>query len=363
MLTDSYPLGPLTLANRLIVAPMCMYSANEGVPGAFHDQHLGRLALSGAGMVIIEATGVSPQGRITDRCLGLWNDTQEEALRQLLGRVRTYSSTPIAIQIGHAGRKASTSAPWINRGAPLSDADGAWPVVGPSALAFKETWPTPQALDEAGMAALIEDFVACAKRADRAGFDALELHAAHGYLLSSFLSPVANQRTDAYGGSLSNRMHFPLQVAEAVRAVWPKNKALGARFNGSDWSDQGITPQEAAQFGAALSALGYDWLHVSSGGNDATARISAQSAYQLPFAAQVKAANPDTAVIGVGLIKSAKAALAPVVAGDVDLIAVGRAVLDNPNWPHHVLAEVSGFEDLPHPYERADKAWRERAAS
>lgn len=363
MLTEPYALGPLTLANRLIVAPMCMYSADQGVAGAFHEQHLGRLALSGAGMVIVEATGVSPEGRITDRCLGLWNDAQEEALRRLLERVRRYSATPIAIQIGHAGRKASTHAPWINRGEPLSDADGGWPLVGPSPLPFKPSWPTPEALDEAGMTSLIEDFVACAQRADRAGFDALELHAAHGYLLSSFLSAVANQRTDDYGGSLTNRMRFPLRVAEAIRTAWPRQKALGARFNGSDWSEQGITPQEAAQFGSALSALGYDWLHISSGGNDATAKISAQSAYQLPFAAEVKAANPATTVIGVGLIKTANAAEAPIAAGHVDLIAVGRAVLNNPNWPHHVLAELSGTDTLPHPYERADKAWRDRAAS
>jgi len=363
MLCEPYALGPLTLNNRLIVAPMCMYSAHEGLPSAFHDQHLGRMALSGAGMVILEATGVGPEGRITDRCLGLWNDAQEDALRQLLERVRTYASTPIAIQIGHAGRKASTSAPWVKGGEPLSDADGGWPLIGPSPIPFKPSWPQPQQLDGPGMAVVIEAFVQAAQRADRAGFDALELHAAHGYLLSSFLSDIANQRDDDYGGSLDNRMRFPLQVAKAVREVWPRHKALGVRLNGSDWSQAGITPDQAALFGKALSALGYDWLHISSGGNDATARISAQSAYQLDFAATVKRANPKTTVIGVGLIGTAKAAAAPIDDGRVDLIAAGRAVLDNPNWPHHVIAELTGQEALPRQYERAGKAWRDRVGS
>lgn len=359
LLAQATTVGPLALSNRIVIAPMCMYSAIDGVATPFHAQHLGRLALSGAGLVIIEATGVSPQGRISDRCLGLWNDAQEEALARLLRDTRTYSDTPIAIQIGHAGRKASTHALWVNGGAPLSG-EAAWSVCGPSAIPFAEAWPTPQALDEAGMQAIIDQFVETTKRADRAGFDAVELHCAHGYLLSSFLSPVANQRDDAFGGSLENRMRFPLQVARAVREAWPRSKALGARFNGSDWSEQGITPDEAAAFGQALAALGYDWLHVSSGGNDAAAKISAQSAYQLPFAKAVRAANPDTKIIGVGLLKTGEAAEEALQDGSADLIAVARAVLDNPNWAHHVLAELTGTEALPHPYERAGMAWRNR---
>ena len=359
-IAQPYALGPLTLSNRIVVAPMCMYSADDGVPGPFHAQHLGRIALSGAGLAIMEATAVSPEGRISDRCLGLWNDEQEAALSKLLADTRTYSDTPIGIQIGHAGRKASTSALWINGGKPLTADSGGWPVIGPSALPFTDGWPLPEALTQDDMDRLVEDFKNCARRADCAGFDALELHAAHGYLLSSFLSPVANVRTDAFGGELENRMRFPLRVAKAVREVWPRNKPLGVRLNGSDWSERGITADEAATFGNRLSALGYDWLHVSSGGNDATATISAQSAYQLPFAQTVKTANPDTTVIAVGLIKDGLAASDVIEDGTADLVAVGRAVLDNPNWPHHVLAELTGQENLPHQYERASLAWRKR---
>lgn len=361
LIAQPYGLGPLRISNRIIVAPMCMYSATDGVPGPFHAQHLGRLALSGAGLAIMEATAVSPEGRISDRCLGLWNDQQEAAFARLLADVRSYSDTPIGIQIGHAGRKASTSAIWINGGKPLSQEDGAWPVIGPSALPFADGWPMPQTLTLADMDRLVADFEACTRRADRAGFDALELHAAHGYLLSSFLSPVANVRSDDFGGALENRMRFPLRVAEAVRNVWPRHKPLGVRLNGSDWSDFGIAPDEAAIFGQRMAALGFDWLHVSSGGNDAAAKISAQSAYQIPFAERVKAANPDTTVIAVGLIKDASSAAEVLDKRSADLVAIGRAVLDNPNWPHHVLAELTGQENLPSQYERASLVWRKRA--
>lgn len=360
-IAQPYQIGPLTISNRIIVAPMCMYSAKNGVPGPFHAQHLGRLALSGAGLAIMEATAVSEEGRISDRCLGLWNDEQEAAFASLLSATRSYCQTPIGIQIGHAGRKASTSALWINGGKPLSRQDGAWPVLGPTDAPFSEGWPVPHAITDSDMDGLVSGFENCARRADKVGFDALELHAAHGYLLSSFLSPVANTRSDEYGGSLENRMRFPLRVAQAVRNVWPNSKALGARLNGSDWSEHGITPEEAAIFGQQLSAVGYDWLHISSGGNDPMAKISAQSAYQIPFAQTVKSKNPDTTVIAVGLIKDAEAAAEVIDNHSADLVAVGRAVLDNPNWPHHALADLTGHADLPHQYERASLVWRKRA--
>lgn len=354
--------GPLVLTNRIVVAPMCMYSAKGGLPSAFHEQHIGRLALSGAGLVLIEATSVSAQGRISDGCLGLWSDEQEDAFCKLLDRVRTYCDTPIGIQIGHAGRKASTSAPWINGGGPLTKDAGMWPVVGPSTLPFKPDWPVPAAMDEAMMDEVIQQFTDTARRADRAGFDALELHAAHGYLLSSFLSGVANLRHDEYGGSLQNRMRFPLRVAKAVRDVWPRTKALGIRLNGSDWSDAGITPEEAAIFAKAVAGIGYDWLHISSGGNDPAASISATTGYQIPFAAQIKRENPDVTVIGVGLIKTPDQAEGIVSANDTDLVAVGRAILANPNWPHLAQAELEGSVNLPRQYERASLVSRERAS-
>lgn len=357
-----HTIGPRVLSNRIVVAPMCMYSAKGGLPSAFHEQHIGRLALSGAALVLIEATGVSAQGRISDRCLGLWSDEQEGALRQLLDRVRTYCDTPIGIQIGHAGRKASTSAPWINGGGPLPQDAGPWPVIGPSTLSFKREWPVPAAMDEAMMEEVIQQFTDTARRADRAGFDALELHAAHGYLLSSFLSGVANNRTDEYGGSLQNRMRFPLRVAKAVRDVWPRDKALGIRLNGSDWSSDGITPEEAAIFAKAIAGLDYDWLHISSGGNDPAASISATTGYQIPFAAQIKRENPNVTVIGVGLIKTPAQAEAIVRSKDTDLVAVGRAILANPNWPHAARAELDGTVDLPRQYERASLVSRERVS-
>lgn len=362
-----HAVGPLTLSNRIIVAPMCMYSAKGGLIAPFHEQHLGRLALSGAGLVLVEATGVSPEGRISDGCLGLWSDDQEAAFGQMLSRIRTYSDTPVGIQIGHAGRKASTSAPWINGGGPLSGDQrsgdqGAWPTIGPSDLPFKPDWPVPATMDQSLMEQVVRQFADSALRADRAGFDALELHAAHGYLLSSFLSGVANRRTDAFGGSLANRMRFPMQVAKAVREVWPKYKPLGVRLNGSDWSAEGITPEEASAFSTALADAGFDWLHISSGGNDPLAQISATTGYQIPFAARIKRDNPDVTVIGVGQIRTAAQAEAIVTSGEVDLIALGRALLDNPNWPHHARAELDRTEELPRQYERASLGWRERVS-
>ncbi len=349
--------GPLTLKNRILVAPMCQYSAVEGVVQPWHWQHLGRMALSGAGAVIIEATGVEAEGRISWADTGLWNDAQEAALAQLIRDVRTYSDTPIGIQLAHAGRKASTNPPWIDRGGP-AEAARAWATSSASAVAFKDDWSTPVALDEAGMDRVAEAFVQATRRADRAGFDLVELHAAHGYLLTQFLSPISNLRTDDYGGSLQNRMRFPLRVAAAVREAWPRTKALGARFNGSDWVEGGITTDEAVAFGRALHDLGYDYLHLTSGGNVAVARIPGdQPGYQVPFAAAVKAAIPDAVVIAVGMIVDPHQAEAVVASGEADAVGIARVLLDNPNWPHHAALALGAPEDLPKPYERAAKSF------
>ena len=349
--------GPLTFRNRILIAPMCQYSAVDGVPQPWHWQHLGRLVLSGAGSVIIEATGVEPEARITADDLGLWNDAQEAEYARLIRDTRTYSDTPIGIQLAHAGRKAATNPPWIDRGGP-AEGERAWTTSSASTLAFKADWSTPVALDEAGMTRVVEAFVQAAKRADRAGFDFVELHAAHGYLLTQFLSPISNLRTDEYGGSLENRMRFPLRVATALRDAWPRTKALGARFNGSDWVEGGITTDEAIAFGRALHDLGYDFLHLTSGGNVAVAKIPGdQPGYQLPFAAAVKAAIPDTVVIAVGMIVDPHQAEAIVASGEADAVGVARVVLDNPNWPHHAALALGAPEDLPKPYERAGKGF------
>lgn len=350
-LFSPYALGPLSLRNRIVVAPMCQYSAVDGVPQPWHAQHLGRLALSGAALVIVEATGVEARGRISLGDTGLWNDAQEAAFAALIRDIRTYSDTPIGIQLAHAGRKASTSAPWIDGGRALWPEERAWETIAPSAIAFKDGWHTPAELDEAGMDAVVQAFVDAARRADRAGFDVVELHAAHGYLLSEFLSPLSNRRTDQYGGSAENRMRFPLRVARALRDVWPRTKALGARFNGSDWVEDGITDDEVQAFGRALHAMGYDYLHLTSGGNVARARIpGAEPGYQLPFAAGMKAAAPDATVTAVGMIYEPHQAEAIVTSGQADLVAIARAALDDPHWPLHAAAALGVTDPVAAPW-------------
>ena len=354
-LFSPHAVGPLTLKNRIVIAPMCQYSAVGGVPQPWHQQHLGRLAISGAALVIVEATGVEASGRITAGDTGLWNDDQEAAFAAILRDIRTYSDTPIGIQLAHAGRKASTTPPWVDRGRAARPEDGAWATDSASAIPFKADWHVPAALDEAGMTRVVEAFVQATRRADRAGFDLVELHAAHGYLLTQFLSPLSNYRTDAWGGSLENRLRFPLRVAAAVRDAWPRSKALGVRFNGSDWTEGGVTSEEAVVFGRALHDLGYDYLHLTSGGNVATAAIPGdQPGYQLPFAAAMKAAVPEATVAAVGMIFDPHQAEAVVASGEADLVCIARAVLDDPNWPHHAAVALGQPENLPNPYARAE---------
>ncbi len=365
-------LGGLTLENRVVVAPMCQYSAVEGVIQPWHWQHLGALANSGAGVVIVEATGVMPQGRISLGDTGLWNDEQEAAFARLIADIATYSDTPIGIQLAHAGRKASTQPPWIDKGAPLKPDQEAWTTAAPSAVPFTDGWHTPEALDAAGMDRIVEAFVAAAERADRAGFQLAELHGAHGYLISEFLSPLANRRIDDHGGALENRMRFPLRIAEAVRAVWPTSKALGIRLNGSDWVEGGITPTETAEVSARLQALGLDYVHISSGANAAAAPMPwKEPGYQVAFAEAVKRRLPDFPVIAVGMIAGAHQAEAILTEGKADLIALARALLDDPRWPHHaaeLLAREAGADPKTAPspwpvqYQRAAGAvWPGRA--
>ena len=352
-------LGGIEIANRIVVAPMCQYSAVDGVPQPWHAQHLGALALSGAGLVIVEASGVEAAGRISARDTGLWNDAQEAVFAGLLKDIRTYAPARFGIQLAHAGRKASTNPPWIDKGRSLTQAEGAWTTFAPSAVAQAEGWPTPQALDEAGMARIVAAFADSARRADRAGFDLVELHGAHGYLLAEFLSPLANQRSDAHGGSLENRMRFPLEVAAAVRAVWPRHKALGARLNGSDWTEGGVTPQETAEVSARLQALGFDYVHISSGGTSATARIPGREpGCQLPLAQVVKHANPTLTVMAVGMIADPAQAEAVLAAGQADMVALARAFLDDPRWGWRAASALGAPSPAPPQYERAAKdAW------
>lgn len=342
-------LRQLTLPNRVVVSPMCQYSAADGCATDWHIIHLGQYAVSGAGLLMIEATAVEPIGRITAECLGLWSDANEAALRRVLDIVRPYAGMPIGLQLGHAGRKASVRAPGAGRGN-LPRAEGGWQTVGPTDRAFGPGWEAPVALDRGGMLHVIEAHAAATRRADRLGVDLLEIHAAHGYLLSSFLSPLGNHRTDAYGGDREGRMRFPLEVFDAVRAEWPSHKPLGVRFNGTDWVDGGLGADDAIAFAAALQARGCDYVDISSGGS-ARAEIPLAPGYQVPFAAQVRRAT-DIPTMAVGLIRDPHHAEEIVASGSADLVAIGRGLLHNPRWVWHAAEALNHPVVVPHQYLR-----------
>ncbi len=340
----------LTLPNRLVISPMCQFSAVDGNASHWHLIHVGSMLTSGAGLFILEATAVSPAGRITPECLGLWDDATEQALGDVLRAARTYSSMPVGIQLSHAGRKAASHRPFVGKG-PLLPDQGAWPVMGPSALPFADGWQVPHAMTRTDMDNVIAEFVAAAQRAHRLGIDLIELHAAHGYLLSAFLSPLANQRSDAYGGSLENRMRYPLEVFTALRAAWPEDKPLGVRCNGTDWHEQGWTIDEAVVFARELRERGCDFIDMSSGGNTYT-KVPIGPGYQVPFAEAVRKQTGIT-TMAVGLIQQARHAEEVVASGQADLVAVGRAVLNNPHWPWAVAEELGASVEVPWPYFRA----------
>jgi NADPH2 dehydrogenase len=331
------PRGGLTLANRIVVAPMCQYQAVNGEATDWHLMHWGNLLNSGAAMFTIEATAVLPEGRITPGCLGLWDERTEARLADTLQRARKLApQTPVCIQLAHAGRKASSALPW--QGGQLLAADaGGWTTVAPSAIAQLPGEAPPQALDDAGLNRVRDAFVAAAQRADRMGMDTIELHAAHGYLLHEFLSPLSNTRTDAYGGSLDKRMRFPLEVFSAVRDVF--KGVLGVRVSASDWVEGGLDADQVAEFSKRLKALGCDFIHVSSGGLSPQQKIAIGPGYQVPFARQIRAAS-GMATTAVGLITDAQQAEAILQAGDADLIALARAFLYQPRWGWQAAAAL-----------------------
>lgn len=344
-------IGRLTLANRIVIAPMCQYSADHGALTDWHLIHLGSLSHSAAGLLIIEATAVSPEGRITYGDSGLWDDRTEAAMARVLAGVRAHSAMPIGIQIAHAGRKASCELPW--RGGaqlPPDDVHG-WQTVAPSALPFNAGDVASVALDVAGLAKVRDDFVACALRAVRLGFDLIEIHAAHGYLLHEFLSPLSNQRSDAYGGSLANRMRFPLEVFEAMRAAVPM-VPLTVRISASDWVEGGWDIDGSIAFARELEARGCDAIHVSSGGNSPAQKIAIGPGYQLHFARAIKAAV-TMPVIGVGMITTPEQAEAVIVDGDADMVGLARAMLYNPRWPWHAAAALGAQVTPPGQYLRS----------
>ncbi|PJL65934.1 NADH:flavin oxidoreductase/NADH oxidase [Stenotrophomonas sp. EMP41] len=331
--------GPLTLSNRIVIAPMCQYSAEDGRASDWHAMHLGNLAQSGAGLLILEATAVEPRGRISWADLGLWDDGTEAALAQVLASVRRWSPMPLGIQLGHAGRKASVKRPWDGGGQlPADDARG-WSTVAPSPLPFHAGDPAPQELDEAGIAEVIAAFAASAVRAERLGFELIELHAAHGYLLHQFLSPLSNRRTDGYGGSLPNRLRLLVEVFDAVRAAVSDKIAVGVRISASDWVDGGWDLVQSEALAQVLDARGCNFLHVSSGGLDERQKITVGPGYQVPFAAAIKA-KVRMPVIAVGMITEPEQAESILRHRHADAVALARGILYDPRWPWHAAAAL-----------------------
>jgi 2,4-dienoyl-CoA reductase-like NADH-dependent reductase (Old Yellow Enzyme family) len=349
-------LADLELANRVVVSPMCQYSADDGVGNDWHMTHLGMLANSGAGMLVVEATHVERRGRITHGCLGLYSDDCEAALERIVYHCRRIGSAKLAIQLAHAGRKASAQRPWEGAKA-LSDNEDPWPTIGPSALPFGPGWHTPRAMTEDDMARVTAAFTGAAKRALRAGFDAIELHFAHGYLLHSFVSPLSNKRNDDYGGSFEGRMRFPLDVVRSVRAVVPRGMPLGARITGTDWVEGGLTADDAVATGKALKAAGLDYIDVSSGNITPESRWPNDPGFNVPFAERVRR-ECGIAVRAVGMIVNAKQAEAIIAEGKADMIALARGFLDDPHWAWHAAQTLGADVARPVQYGRtAPKLW------
>ncbi|MGH3730788.1 MAG: FAD-dependent monooxygenase, partial [Micromonosporaceae bacterium] len=335
-----FRLRDLTLRNRVIVSPMDMYVAEDGVPNDFHLVHLGSKALGGAGLVMTEMVCVSPAGRITPGCGGLWTDEQEAGWARVAEFVHRHSGAKLGMQLGHSGRKGSTKLMWEGIDQPLPD--GNWEVCAPSPIRYAPVNQVPRELTRDDLAEIREQFADAARRADRAGYDLLEMHCAHGYLLSSFISPLTNQRTDDYGGCLENRLRFPLEVFDAVRAVWPETKPMSVRISATDWQSGGIDADDAVAIAKAFADHGVDAIDVSTGQVVSDERPAYGRSYQTPYADKVRQAVPDIAVIAVGAISSYDDVNSLLLAGRTDLCALGRVHLYDPYWTLHAAAE-QGF--------------------
>ncbi len=343
----------VTLPNRIVIPPMAQYSAVDGLVSEWHLMHYGHLAVSGAGMLMLEATSVTPDGRISPNDLGLWNEAQEEAHREMLAFIRKFSCIPMAVQLGHAGRKASTARPWDGRGA-VTPENGGWEVRAPSPIKYDPVSPTPAALTTEEVRALVGLFADAAARADRAGYDVIELHAAHGYLMHQFLSPLSNHRTDAFGGELAGRMRFPLEVFQAVRAMVPREKPVGVRVSGSDFVEGGWDVDQCAVFAGELEKLGCSFIHVSGGGLAPDQKISLAPGYQVSMAARIKE-QTSMPTIAVGLITEPELASGIIVTGQADMVAIGRGMLYDPRWPWHAAAKLGeSLHGAPRQYLRSE---------
>jgi 2,4-dienoyl-CoA reductase-like NADH-dependent reductase (Old Yellow Enzyme family) len=346
----------LALENRIAVSPMCQYSATDGCATDWHLAHDGMLANSGAGLLVLEATHVERHGRITHGCLGLYSDACEAALERVVAYLRRHGTAKLGIQLAHSGRKGSSQRPWEG-GQGLKPGEDPWETIAPSAIAFGNDWAAPREMNAEDFARVREAFVAASRRAVRLGFDAIELHGAHGYLIHEFLSPLSNKRSDAYGGSAEARMRFPREVAQAVRAMVPKGIALGARISCSDWLEGGLTAEDGVAFAKALKSDGFDYVDVSSGGISAEARNPATPGYNVPLAAKVKR-EAAIATRTVGLILTPQQAEEIIAQDKADMVALARGMLDDPRWGWRAARELGAEVPRAPQYARAaPKLW------
>lgn len=345
----------LTLDNRIAVSAMCQYAAEDGSANDWHLMHYGSLSMGAGGLLITEATHVSAEGRISPNCLGLYSDANEAAIKRFVDFCKTYGTAKLGIQIAHSGRKGSTRPPGAG-GKPMAGTEGGWETVGPSPVGYAD-WPAPRALDDSGLARVKAEFVETTRQADRIGFDLAELHGGHGYLLHQFVSPLSNQRTDGYGGSLENRLRYPLEVFEACRAVWPEDKPFAVRFSATDWVDGGFTPEEAVVYASELRALGCDFIDVTTGGLDPRQKIEVGPGYQVFLAEKVKKeAGIDT--MAVGMIVTPEQADTIVASGQADMVALARGIMDNPRWAWHAAQALGETIGYPSQYARcAPEKW------
>jgi len=351
MLFEPIEIGGIKIKNRIIMAPMCMYSAVDGAVGDFHMAHLGARAAGGVGLIIVEATGVSPEGRISPYDAGIWNEKQTDAFKPIVKFCKS-CGTVMGIQLAHAGRKASTNPPWLGD-KPLKPDEGGWQVLGPSPIPFDEGYPVPKEMDESDIKKVIKDFSNGAKNADKAGFDLIEIHAAHGYLINEFLSPISNKRKDKYGGSLENRARLLLEVLDAIKSEgWPKNKPIFVRISAVDWVEGGFDLESAVILAKMLKEAGVSLIDCSSGGIAPNAKMNIYYGYQLGFAKEIRE-KAGIAVSGVGLITKPEFADFILSSGTADMVEMGRELLRNPYWPLNAAHKLGVDIEWPKQYLRA----------
>ncbi|MGC2235445.1 MAG: NADH:flavin oxidoreductase/NADH oxidase [Pyrinomonadaceae bacterium] len=349
-LLEKFKLREIEFRNRIWVSPMCQYSSIEGMPTDWHLVHLGSRAVGGAGFVMQEATAVSPEGRISPQDAGIWSDAHIEAYARITGFIKSQGAIA-GIQLAHAGRKASTAAPW-NGGKKVEETEGGWQVIAPSALAFDEDYPMPREMTGEDIEKVKNDFVEAAKRSLQAGFEVIEIHAAHGYLLHEFLSPLSNKRADEYGGSFENRVRFPLEIAKAVRKVVPENLPVFVRISATDWVEGGWNLEQSVEFCKLLKEIGIDLIDCSTGGNVPNAKIPVAPNYQVSFAAEIRRKS-GIATAAVGLITEPEQAEEILASGEADAVMIAREFLREPYFPFRAARELGGEVDVPKQYGRA----------